>query len=1078
MSETQSSKNEQIRIRPTLIIGMGGTGGDVIMRIRRRFYETYGSLSEFPIVGYLWLDTDRSEKHILAREIRDFVRLTDTERLMMTINDTTAITQNLKEPSFTHIDRWWYPGLNSLGQMNEGAGQIRAYSRLAFFHHYQTIRAAIVDANKRIRDPLAQETMMKSPVLKDQGLLAQVEFGQPTNVYLVSSIAGGTGSGMLMDVAFLVKDVFQEGNVSVCSFLVFPDHFGSVTNERMKANSYALLKELNYYQFGVSHFSAEWNRGTPVKVPIPPFDYCYVFDNQNAAGQVTGGQPGSQELVFELLSDSIFKDFSHGEFADHKRSARINLRQYMNKTYDYEHPRFKQRFIQRYGSLGMASIMVPHSRIITACAHRLAAEIVDRWGGLSAADFNDADMPRLVRQDVMAKVRLQEDEKNHDLLYSLLDTQGLGDPDKGKTRGLIDELTQWKQQRLADVERGVYRAQNLALRDFLDRAHQECEKTMWAEQIGANPDQWGYYPRTIRANLEALLKRTQEALQQHAFFLVDQKNESLKFAEAVLKEVSSVLQQIADSLTRQSQDLQDKLQRRQKEAQRRLAEVARQQGRMNWDGRKGIIVSHVADRFLESLVGDRGNPGLLRCLLQDRIYKEGVEFCKRLIPALSGQVRADGSLAGGVRQQLDQLQRDLGQMKADLMVGYNYFSQKEKLPQALLLYEATDVEKKYYPAYVKPYTVADTSKAVLARLERSVTGLSVDLAAGRSDQWKRALLAECRQVFLGVRGDFHVVKVLFTQVDETSRVHHLKQIFARSAYWVTRAGIHGTFRIPAEQVHTMVGLPGPTSGMDPGQRSELEGYINQLKGIAGRELSTDLRYYPMPDSSELIFYQEAGGFPINYSSRLDDLRQAYLKLYTAGEPLHIDCRDKKFPDLMILTPEERQALEEAYQCFVLGSLYNILDYKGEEYLWMERDGFQMRPHPLGDQFMTLLKLSTHAPTREKLYAKVREQRQQLISGSDEELMARYAAILEVTKRAAWGEDWGKKSDETELPFEQMMAVRILGAEIDAVLESPLVRRMGVDAFSEQVNQKVEGPPENLGSLRQDGRLALKLKPSP
>ena len=126
MSETASAKSDQIRIRPTIVIGMGGTGGDVIMRVRRRFYESYGSLAEFPIVSYLWLDTDRSEKHILSKEIRDFVRLTDTERLMLTINDTTSITQNLKEPNYSHIDKWWYPGLNALGQMNEGAGQIRA----------------------------------------------------------------------------------------------------------------------------------------------------------------------------------------------------------------------------------------------------------------------------------------------------------------------------------------------------------------------------------------------------------------------------------------------------------------------------------------------------------------------------------------------------------------------------------------------------------------------------------------------------------------------------------------------------------------------------------------------------------------------------------------------------------------------------------------------------------------------------------------------------------------------------------------------------------------------------------------
>lgn len=1072
MAEVQGSKNDQIRIRPTLIIGLGGTGGDVVMRIRRRFYESYGSLAEFPIVGYLWLDTDRSEKHILAREIRDFVRLTDTERLMMTIGDTTAITQNLKEPGFAHIDRWWYPGLNSLGQMNEGAGQIRAYSRLAFFHHYQAIRQAIVDANKRIRDPLAQESMMNSSQLKDQGLLAQVEFNQPTNVYLVTSIAGGTGSGMLLDVAMLVKDVFQEGNVTLSSFLVFPDHFGSITNERMKANSYALLKELNYYQYGVSHFTAEWSRGVVSKVPIPPFDYCYVFDNHNAAGQVTGGQPGSQELVFELLADSIFKDFSHGEFADHKRSARINLRQYMNKTYDYEHPRFKQKFIQRYGSLGMASIMVPHARIITACAHRLAADIVDRWGGLSAASFNDADLPRFVQTEVMSKVRLQEDDKTHDLLFSLLDPSGTGDPDKGKSRGLLDELPQWKEARLAEVERGVYRQQNLSLRDFLNNALTEAEKSHWAEQVGNSSEQWGSYPRTIRANLEALLARAGSGLQGTAFGLIDSKGQSLRFAEAVLKEVAQTLQATADRLAKQSQDLQDKLIKRQKESQRRLGEVARHGGRHNLDGRRNIVLRHVSERFLECLVGDRVNPGLLRCLLQDRLYREGIEFCRRLIPALSGQTRADGSLAGGVRQQLDQLSRDLATMKSELMVGYSYFSQKEKLPQALLLYEATDVEKKYYPAYVTPGVIEKTSAATLARLERSVTGLSADLAAGRSDQWKRALLAECRQQFLAVRDDFHVVKVLFTQVDDTSRVHHLKQIFARSAYWVTRSGVHGTFRIPAEQVHTMVGLPGPTPGMDPGQRGELEGYIQQLKTISQRELSTDLRYYPVPDSSELIFYQEAGGFPINYSSRLADLREAYLKLYTEGEPLHIDSHDKKFPDLMILTQEERQALEEAYTCFVLGSAYNLLDFKGGEYIWMERDGFQMRPHPLGDQFMTLLRLSTHAPTREKLLARVTQQRQTLLSTQDEALLARYAAVLDASKREAYGDQWGKVSDETELPFGNMMTVRVLSSEIDSVLDSPLVRRVGSDAFSDRVRELGSGPVEHIASLRADGRLAL------
>lgn len=1074
MSETSSAKNDQIRIRPTIIIGMGGTGGDVIMRVRRRFYETYGSLSEFPIVSYLWLDTDRSEKHILAKEIRDFVRLTDTERLMLTINDTTSITQNLKEPNYTHIDKWWYPGLNALGQMNEGAGQIRAYSRLAFFHHFPAIRTALIDANTKVRDPLAQDVMMKSPVLRDLGLLAQVDFNSPTNVVLVCSIAGGTGSGMMMDMSFLVKDAFQEGNVTTCCYLVFPDHFGTVTNERMKANSYALLKELNHYQYGVPFFEAEWNRGNSSKVPIPPFDYCYVFDNQNASGQVTGGQPGSQGLIFELLADSIFKDFSQGEFADHKRSARINLKQYMNKTFDYEHPRFKQRFIQRYGSLGMSSIQVPHARIITACAYKLAADVVDRWGGLSAGQFNDADLPRVVGEELLPKLRLSETESVHDILFGLLDSSGTGDPDKGKGRGLLDELVQWRQTKVLEVERGAYKQKNQTLRDWLENAFKEQEKELIAEQVSTQTEQWGRFARTMRANLEAMLTRSNERLQKEIFDLVDVKGQSLRYTEALLRQVNQTLNSTISLFESKHLELQDKLARRQREMQKRLGDVARQQKRFNWDGRSAMIMAYLADDFFESLIGNTSNPGLLRCLIQDRLYKEGIEFCKRLQPVISGQQRSDGSRSGGLQTQMNQLGRELEQLRQDLLVGYGYFSQKEDLPHALVLYETTDIEKKYYPAFVTPQVVEEVSKATLARLERTVSGLSAEMAAGKLDTWKRALLSEGRQRFWAAKHDFHVLRVLFKDMDESTRVSHLRQIYSRSAYWATRSGIHGTFRLPPEQLHIMVGVPSAAPGMDPGLRSELETYTSQLKQIVARELKGDINFYPVPEGSELIFYQEAGGFPLNYLARLGDLRESYLKLYTAGEPLHIDCRDKKFGDLMILTQEERQSLEEAYECHILGCLFDLLEFRAGEYLWMEKDGFQMRPHPLGDTFMLRLKLSTHEPTRLKLMNILRERRGQILASQSEQEIARYAALLEWYKQDAWGDSWGRKTDETELPFEQMMTIRVVRSELDAIAETALVRKVGADAFGDQVSAAFEAR-EEIFKKRADGKLALPKK---
>jgi len=61
-------------LMPTIIIGLGGTGKEVLLRIRRQFVEKYGSINEFPIISYLYIDTDNapSEESGISRE-RDYL---------------------------------------------------------------------------------------------------------------------------------------------------------------------------------------------------------------------------------------------------------------------------------------------------------------------------------------------------------------------------------------------------------------------------------------------------------------------------------------------------------------------------------------------------------------------------------------------------------------------------------------------------------------------------------------------------------------------------------------------------------------------------------------------------------------------------------------------------------------------------------------------------------------------------------------------------------------------------------------------------------------------------------------------
>ncbi|MCE7875022.1 DNA-protecting protein DprA, partial [bacterium CPR1] len=199
--------------------------------------------------------------------------------------------------------------------------------------------------------------------------------------------------------------------------------------------------------------------------------------------------------------------------------------------------------------------------------------------------------------------------------------------------------------------------------------------------------------------------------------------------------------------------------------------------------------------------------------------------------------------------------------------------------------------------------------------------------------------------------------------------------------------------------------------------------------------------------------------------------EALLLESLSREPLHIDCNDKKFPDLMVLNQEERRSLEEAYECWVLGCLFDVLEFKGGEYLWQERDGFQMRPHPLGDRHMMLVKLTTGTATREKLYKLVKQRRDAVLSTQDEQEMAAYCALLEHYKREAYGEKWGKVSSESELPFEDMMTVRVLSDEVQHVMESPLVRSLGPEAIGQKA-EEVMARAEQFTRRREDGKLAL------
>ena len=111
---------------------------------------------------------------------------------------------------------------------------------LAFFHHYKKLREEIQRKVNHVRSQEAESEMKK--------IFPQYD-ADPNDleIVLVTSIAGGTGSGSFIDMGFLCRDLFP--NAVSTAYLVLPSVFDWVPGKRQttRANGFAALKELEHY---------------------------------------------------------------------------------------------------------------------------------------------------------------------------------------------------------------------------------------------------------------------------------------------------------------------------------------------------------------------------------------------------------------------------------------------------------------------------------------------------------------------------------------------------------------------------------------------------------------------------------------------------------------------------------------------------------------------------------------------------------------------------------------------------------------------------------------------------------------
>ncbi len=214
---------------PALLIGLGGTGVNAARLIKQRINSTAAHNSD--VYQFLSIDTDPCppspvQERIFSRELA-YIGAYDLAEIMRC------------PLRYSKVAKWW------------PQNQKRIIGRLSLYAMWHKFTEKFESQMEAINDIPAKEELEKQHVTRDPS-------GR-VKVYIITSLCGGTGSGIFLDVVYKVRALLGQ-NADDVGILLMPSCFRFEMQNRlqkrgMQANVYAALMELDHWPINMPFIS-------------------------------------------------------------------------------------------------------------------------------------------------------------------------------------------------------------------------------------------------------------------------------------------------------------------------------------------------------------------------------------------------------------------------------------------------------------------------------------------------------------------------------------------------------------------------------------------------------------------------------------------------------------------------------------------------------------------------------------------------------------------------------------------------------------------------------------------------------
>lgn len=219
-----------------LVIGLGGLGSRAVCALKGMLAD---NITPEDNINFLMIDSDISEMEATIEDSKEGVGFNALEVISIYRPDIENVLENgiAKNPIHENLANWMDPEFPAVTIGRDGAKGNRQIGRLMFSNAYTDVRMLLFDKLQDVYDRTDSGTV---------------------DVIIVTGVSGGTGSGILSDVAYNIRAYGKAkkwNNLRVGGCLLMPDVlFGhkAVYDDtelvsRLNANGCATMKEVDYY---------------------------------------------------------------------------------------------------------------------------------------------------------------------------------------------------------------------------------------------------------------------------------------------------------------------------------------------------------------------------------------------------------------------------------------------------------------------------------------------------------------------------------------------------------------------------------------------------------------------------------------------------------------------------------------------------------------------------------------------------------------------------------------------------------------------------------------------------------------